>query len=99
MKMRPIAVSFALVLALRLVGVAGFAPPPSVLNYPAQLPPGTILTGPVTNIDPVNRMIQIKDSTGILRTVRIDGSTQILRNDKPTDLSRLSYGDIVTVSR
>lgn len=99
MKMKPIAASLALVLMLRLASFAGFTPPPSVLNYPVPMPPGSALTGPVTNIDPVNRMIQIKDSAGIIQTIRIGNDIEILRNDTPISLSSLSYNDIVTVTR
>jgi len=97
--MKTIAASFVLVLMLSPVSFAGFAPPPSILNYRVPVSPGTTLTGPVTNIDSVNRMIQVKDSAGIIQSVRIDNDTQILHNGTPISLSSLSYDDVVTVIR
>jgi hypothetical protein len=97
MKMKSIAVSIALVLIIRLQAAAGFAPPKSTLNYPVSLRSGTTISGPITNIDPVNRMIQIKDSDGIIQSIQIDTNVQILRNGTPTELTSLSYNDLVTV--
>jgi len=99
MNKKTMAASFALVLTVSLVSAVGFAPPPSVLNYRAPVAPGTTITGPVTNIDLVNRMVQIKDSDGTIQTMRIDNEIEILHNGSPTSLENLSYNDIVTVSR
>ena len=67
------------------------------VNYPAVIAPGTSVTGQVTNIDPVNQMIQVKDAFGMLQTIHITPYFQILHNSETVKLTNLSLGDTVTV--
>jgi hypothetical protein len=68
------------------------------VNYPTPMPAGSSISGEITNIDPVNKLIQIRELTGMVETIRIDDHIQILRNGQPTNLNSLSLGDSVTVS-
>jgi hypothetical protein len=94
----------SLAASLMLVSTFSLASPPAptpvrnALTNPLPIPSGTTITGPVTNIDPVNRRIQIRDSAGIIQTIRIDNGVEILRNGASTPLSDLAYHDIVTVT-
>ena len=80
-----------------------FAPTPAIradlmpLNYPAPLTATGSISGDITNIDPVNNLIQIKDATGIVQTIRVDDRVQITRRGEVVQLVNLSLGDFVTV--
>src|SRR5439155_7845033 len=60
------------------------------VNYPTPMPAGASVSGVVTNIDPVNRMIQIRDASGMIQTIRVDDRIQILRNGSPANFSTVS---------
>jgi hypothetical protein len=92
-----------LILAFSLAGpvVAAdvrFAPPVPVLNYPVHLREGTQLGGPVTNVDPVNKTIQIKDADGIIQTIAVRGNILLLKDGQPIDLFNVRLGDVITVT-
>jgi len=61
--------------------------------------PGTpiLQMGTVTNIDPVNNAIQLKDRKGILQTVNLDDGIQLMVKEKATTLNDLKLGDVVTI--
>lgn len=99
MKGMPVAAVLAIVLTVRSLGVAGFAPPASILNYPAKIPLEATIKGFVTNIDPVNRLLQVKDKDGIIQSIRVDDEVQILRNGEPAPFNDVSLGDQIIVMR
>ena len=68
------------------------------VNFPNPLPAGSSASGVVTNIDQVNRMVQVRESSGMILTFRVTESVQILRNSEPIRLLDLRLGDFVTVS-
>ena len=87
------AIALSLVLASTPVLQADITP----VNYPTPMPIGASISGTVTNIDNVNRMIQVKESSGMVQTIRLDTHIQIYRNNQPASLETLSLGDSVTV--
>ena len=97
-ELKPISISLAIVLAAMLMGL-GPAVVPGTLNYPVPLSSGIMITGPITNIDPVNRMVQIKDKDGVIETIRVSSDVRIMRQGEQTRLSDLSRDDVVTVLR
>ena len=68
------------------------------VNYPTPVPDGSSVSGTITNIDPVNKMIQVREPSGMVQTVHIDDHVQILRNSQPINLNTLSLGDSITVT-
>ena len=42
-------------------------------------------------------MIQLRDATGIIQTIRVDNHVEILRRGESVQLVNLSLGDFVTV--
>src|SRR5438552_153031 len=79
-----------------MAGVAGAQA--TALNYPSQVIPGQRVTGPVTNIDTVNQLVQLKDPDGLIQTFKISPEVQIQRNGNPISLRNVNLGDVVTVS-
>jgi hypothetical protein len=68
------------------------------VNYPTPVSPGSSLSGVITNIDPVNRMIQVRQDSGMVQTIHLDEHIQLERNGQPAKLNTLSLGDSVTVT-
>jgi len=66
-------------------------------NYPNPLSPYASVTGVVTNIDPVNRLLQVRESSGMLETIRVDERIEILLRGQVVKLDDLRFGDSVTV--
>jgi len=96
--MKRFAPSLALVLTFGLSRLAPLHAQITPVNYPTPLIGGNSVTGPITNIDPVNHMIQVKDDTGMIQTFHIDQNVQILRNGEPVQLNSLDIGDLVTIT-
>ena len=68
------------------------------MNYPLSLSNVGSVSGDITNIDPVNNLIQIRDANGIVQTIHVDDHVRILRRGESVQLVDLSLGDFVTVS-
>jgi hypothetical protein len=68
------------------------------VNYPTPTPPGFSIYGVITNIDPVNRMIQVRQSSGMIETIHITEAIQVLRNGEPATFNTLTLGDTVAVT-
>jgi hypothetical protein len=67
------------------------------VNYPTPMPVGATVSGVITNLDPVNRMIQVRESSGMVQTIYIDDHIQIRRNGAPVTFFSLSLGDLITL--
>ena len=73
-----------------------FAPP---LTWNQPLERGNTLQGVVTNVDPVNRILFLKDPTGIVHAIAVDDDLDIERGDRPVKLHNVSIGEDVTLSK
>ena len=89
---------WAITIAASLAGVPELESAITPVNYPTPMPDGSSVSGVITNIDPVNKMIQVREPSGMVQTIRIDEHVQILRNGQPVNLNTLSLGDAVTVT-
>src|SRR5438094_72245 len=85
-------------LAIGLTGAPAARANITPVNYPTPMSAGDTVSGVVTNIDPVNRMIQIRDASGMIQTIRVDDRIQILRNGSPANFSTVSLEDSITVT-
>jgi hypothetical protein len=97
MKMNYLILPFALMLTFSLRHLPAADAQITPVNFPTSLPQGDSVTGPITNIDPVNQMIQVKDPIGMIQTFRVDQNILILKNGTSVRLSSLNLGDVVTV--
>ena len=66
------------------------------VNYPTAVQSGSSVSGVVTNIDPVNQMVQLRDASGMVQTVRVDVHIQLVRNGEAIRLIDLNLGDTIT---
>jgi hypothetical protein len=88
---------------LVIVLAAGLAVAPAAwsiitpVNFPTPMPVGTVLSGAITNIDPVNQLIQIRDNGGMIQSIRVDDHIEIRRGGSPVSFSNLSLGDSIIV--
>ena len=78
------------------VGEPPFTPP---LTWRQPLEQGSTLRGIITNIDPVNQTLFLKDSTGIVRAIALDNEVQIEKRDRSATLRTISIGDDVTLRK
>jgi hypothetical protein len=88
----------AVALTLTLTAVSHLPADITPVNYPLSLSNVGSVSGDIMNIDPVNKMIQVRDVNGIVQTIRVDDHVQILRRGETVHLHDLSLGDFVTVS-
>ena len=88
----------AVALTLSLTIVPSLRAAITPVNYPASLATVGSVSGDIMNIDSVNNMIQVRDSSGIVQTIHLDDHVQILRRGEVVRLINLSLGDFVTVS-
>jgi len=88
---------WAIALGISLAVRPGLQAMITPVNYPTPMPVGTSVSGMVTNIDPVNKMIQVREPSGMVQTIRIDEHVQILHNGQPINLNAISLGDSITV--
>ncbi len=96
--MRRLQILSAVALALSLTAVPCLHAVLKMANYPLSLSNAGSVSGDITNIDPVNNMIQIRDANGIVQSVHVDDHVVILRRGESVRLFNLSLGDFVTVS-
>src|SRR5438874_2119682 len=98
MTLKHLIVSLPLAMTFMAVRVPELQSQITPVNFPYPMAQGTAISGPVTNIDPVNQMIQVKDAIGFIQTFRLDQKIQIFKNGSPVRLNDLSLGDVVTVT-
>jgi hypothetical protein len=67
------------------------------VNYPTPMPVGTSLSGVITNLDPVNLLVQLRDNGNMIQSVIVDSHIEIRRNGSPVSFNNLSIGDTITV--
>jgi hypothetical protein len=99
MKIKSLILSSAFVFTFGLTQVVALQSQPPGLNFPTPLLEGNSVTGPITNIDPVNQVIQVRDDIGIIRSFRADQNIDIMRNGAPVQFSDLNLGDLVTITK
>ena len=72
---------------------------------PAMTPtPGTSaapaspeITGTVQKVDATNSRLKVKDDKGTVQMVKVDSTTQIIRNGNPVQLAELHKGDVIVI--
>ena len=75
-------------------GTTSGSPSSAVQTQPAPSQP---VSGTVQNVDSTNSVVQIKDSSGNVQSVKVDNNTQITREGTVIQLADLRTGDVVTV--
>jgi len=86
----------AVALAIGLTGGPLLHADITPVNYPTPMSAGAVVSGVITNIDPVNQMIQIRDASGMIQTIHVNEHIQILQQGQPVRLDSLRLGDPVT---
>ena len=89
---------WAIALSVGLAGVPALQSDITPVNYPTPLTVGSSVAGVITNIDPVNKMIQVREPSGMVQTIHVNEHIQILRNAQPVNFNTLTLGDSVTVT-
>ncbi len=91
--------------AVRTVALAfSFAGLPAIqaditpVDSPAPLATIGTISGDVVNIDPVNNIIQVREASYMVQTIRIDEHAEIRKRGETVQLRDLSIGDFVTVN-
>ena len=98
MKIKPLMAALAFGMVISLAGAPAAYSDITHVNFPTPLPEGNSASGPITNIDPVNRMIQLKVYNGMIESFHIDDYIHVARDGTVVQFEDLSLGDIVTVT-
>jgi|WetSurMetagenome_2_1015567.scaffolds.fasta_scaffold1433886_1 hypothetical protein len=101
MRKRVLSVSVFVALAIFVVSLRGFGDehPWNTWNYPTQLNAGAVVSGEVTNVDPVNRLIQVRDAVGLIQTIHVTDSVRIVRQGKTVEFSDVDLGDTLAFTQ